>query len=471
MKTRTDPHQRLEPRTKECTPCEIPAFCRNNYFTGKLMTARDFTQEQLYNVDKLRLHHLALHGWGVVCGLMVKPHPHCPELRLIVEPGLAIDGCGREIRIVKEVEIPLLERKTVKPPKEPCTAEPPPQSYAGRQTAPPDQEQHPTQYQEQHPTQYGPEQQGYGQQPQPPDSYEPLTPLWVCIRYKECETEFMPAPFDECACTADGQKPNRICEWYQVTLESEEPEWMKKRNGDCEVSDCSELSDKLLEKCPDPTALECIPLAFIKNYRPGDKVEQEMIDNKVRPRLRSTRVLDELIQCILKKLPTKQLTRIEDIGWVHDKTYRYHEFMRYFVSDNRDQSRALEVTFSGPVIRDGVTPYTFQAVAVRHPDRNKIGGPLELVPAEVTINTDTSRGLARTQAYLHLEREYIERHCRNAEFDLYITVKCDLIVDEKGVPIDGNLLARLDVGGYTSDPPTGDGIPGGKFESWIHVVP
>jgi hypothetical protein len=73
-----------KPSENGCLPCDIPPFSRNNYFTGKLLTARDFTAEQQYSADKLRLHQIALHGWGVVCGLKVKPHPHCPELRIVV---------------------------------------------------------------------------------------------------------------------------------------------------------------------------------------------------------------------------------------------------------------------------------------------------------------------------------------------------------------------------------------------------
>src|SRR6516162_9096504 len=82
-----------------CVPCDIPAFCRNYNYRGKLLTEREFIDEQRYFVDKMRLHALALHGWGVVCGLQVKPHPYCPEQRLVVEEGLAIDACGREIRV------------------------------------------------------------------------------------------------------------------------------------------------------------------------------------------------------------------------------------------------------------------------------------------------------------------------------------------------------------------------------------
>ena len=81
MKTKTTNHK------NDCLPFDIPPFTRNNYFTGKLLTERDFTAEQHYGINKLRLHHIGSHGWGVVCGLKVKPHPFCPELRVVVEPG------------------------------------------------------------------------------------------------------------------------------------------------------------------------------------------------------------------------------------------------------------------------------------------------------------------------------------------------------------------------------------------------
>jgi len=90
-----------------CIPCDIPVFCRNHYYRGKLLTEREFADEQRYFVNKARLHTLALHGWGVACGLHVKPHPYCPELRLVIEEGLAIDACGRDIRVLTEVTIDL----------------------------------------------------------------------------------------------------------------------------------------------------------------------------------------------------------------------------------------------------------------------------------------------------------------------------------------------------------------------------
>src|SRR4051794_13249210 len=73
------------------------AFCisgsRNRYFPRKTMTADDFTREQTYEIGRRRLLNRAIHGWGVVYGLGVKPDGQ----QLIIDPGLALDRHGREI--------------------------------------------------------------------------------------------------------------------------------------------------------------------------------------------------------------------------------------------------------------------------------------------------------------------------------------------------------------------------------------
>jgi hypothetical protein len=176
---------------KPGTACEIPPFCRTQYFTGRLLTEQDFTAEQRYFRDKIRLHHRALHGWGVACGLRVKPHPFCPDRRLVIEPGLAIDQCGYEIVVSREVELEL------PPPPENPAHHARPGYGAGADTGhagPAPASAHP--------------------------SYDASTPVYVCLRYAECETDFMPAPFDECGCNdASGRRASRVCESFTLTLE------------------------------------------------------------------------------------------------------------------------------------------------------------------------------------------------------------------------------------------------------------
>jgi hypothetical protein len=87
------------PANSTCIECEVPQLARNHYFTGKLLVERDFTDEQRYLIGKDRRHNQRLHGWGTVCGLRVREHEdcNCRETYLIVEPGTAVDCCGREI--------------------------------------------------------------------------------------------------------------------------------------------------------------------------------------------------------------------------------------------------------------------------------------------------------------------------------------------------------------------------------------
>ena len=81
----------------------FPILSRNRYFTGQLLDESDFTDEQNYLVGKDRLLNRTLHGWGVVTGLDVVPGEG--DLEVVVGPGLAIDGWGREIVVPDPVHV------------------------------------------------------------------------------------------------------------------------------------------------------------------------------------------------------------------------------------------------------------------------------------------------------------------------------------------------------------------------------
>ena len=156
-----------------CVECEIPQLARNHFFTGKLMVVRDFTDEQLYFMGKDRRHNQQLHGAGVVCGLKVKQHPNpaCQNQYVIIEPGTAIDCCGREI-IVRQEEyfdfraawLAFLKKQNVEPA-----------AFGGKD-------------------------------------------FQICIRYRECATENVPALFNECGCDDTACLPNRVLEGYEFDV-------------------------------------------------------------------------------------------------------------------------------------------------------------------------------------------------------------------------------------------------------------
>ena len=92
-------------------------FERNNFFFGKLMTARDFTDEQSYfNEKRWLLNRLGL-GWGALCGLKVRPHGHDRD-KVVVEPGVAIDQHGHEIVVRREEVVNLATAQDPCPPEQ-----------------------------------------------------------------------------------------------------------------------------------------------------------------------------------------------------------------------------------------------------------------------------------------------------------------------------------------------------------------
>lgn len=75
-------------------------FTRNHYFYGKLLTVRDFEEEQRYFNDKRRLNNLLFTGPGVVLGMDTV---QIDDKTLSIEAGLAVDYQGREIVIPDSV--------------------------------------------------------------------------------------------------------------------------------------------------------------------------------------------------------------------------------------------------------------------------------------------------------------------------------------------------------------------------------
>jgi DNA-binding beta-propeller fold protein YncE len=153
-----------------CPACDYGPFTRNNYFTGKLLVERDFTDEQRYYVDKLRHHNQRLHGWGVVCGLKVKQHANesCRNRFVCIEPGTAIDCCGHEIIVREEYCFDFAQTELIKNLRH--------------------------------------------------DKDTNAHRLQICLRYRECPTEKIPVLYDECGCDDSACAPNRILESFELDL-------------------------------------------------------------------------------------------------------------------------------------------------------------------------------------------------------------------------------------------------------------
>lgn len=84
--------------------CSLSPFERNKYFYGKMLTSRDFKLEQDYGIEKNRLISRLVLGAGIVCGLTIeidKEQGENDSFTVTLSPGVALDGCGREIVVSK----------------------------------------------------------------------------------------------------------------------------------------------------------------------------------------------------------------------------------------------------------------------------------------------------------------------------------------------------------------------------------
>ena len=79
------------------TTLPVNPFVSNRYHFGMLLGVADFETDQAYHRGKTWLHNAWLHGSGVVWGLDVEIRPEANEV--VVTPGLAIDGHGRELSV------------------------------------------------------------------------------------------------------------------------------------------------------------------------------------------------------------------------------------------------------------------------------------------------------------------------------------------------------------------------------------
>jgi hypothetical protein len=74
---------------------------RVHYFERQFLRMQDFSDEQAYHLAMRRRHHIGQHSWGIVHGLTIVEE----EGNLFVQPGLAIDGYGRELILPQKASI------------------------------------------------------------------------------------------------------------------------------------------------------------------------------------------------------------------------------------------------------------------------------------------------------------------------------------------------------------------------------
>jgi hypothetical protein len=407
------------------TQCGNIAGERNRYYTGKYMTARDFRDEQSYFLSRHRLHNRLMHGWGIVCGLAVERHKsaECPNY-VVVTPGIAIDCCGRELVLRERTAVPVW---------------PPPEKPAG--------------------------QGGAAATDTPPEPQQYL----VYLSYEEQQIERAPALYAD-NCAPKRWEANRVREVSRVNVIP----WDEAHSSDPELAGCWQLPDVNLkpcskgcdaedekaEGCLDP-ACPCslgVPLALItRTWQDGSYSIGEIATDE------------------RKKLPPPKeyLTRIVTINWPHGGSVSLNHLRttmegRLIVEFDRKLAAPYRKNTEPPTVgapyelKDyqgdeaiGINPGTF---VVQYSSTQEDIEFLDAKEGSPLLEDDCKAVFAIADSKLNPT----DRKGNVAGNIIYVTLKCDFILDCNGNSVDGNFLGAKF--------PTGDGIAGGTFESWFRVT-
>jgi hypothetical protein len=85
---------------------------RLHYYERQYLGAADLEDQQTYLRDMRRRHNIGHHTWGIVIGLLLVEEPVAGDptaVDVYIQPGMAIDGFGREIIVMAPVKLdPLL---------------------------------------------------------------------------------------------------------------------------------------------------------------------------------------------------------------------------------------------------------------------------------------------------------------------------------------------------------------------------
>ena len=395
---------------------ELVTPARNNYFYGKLMDELHFKMEQTYfNRKRWLLNRLSL-GYGVLCGLNVE----AKGTNVVIQPGVAIDGLGREIIVPSAFEVDPRQLT------DDCCR---------------------------------------------PTGAKATGSVLICLAYKECESEMVPVLVGDCE-TKHDCAPSTICERYCVivqpwsdafTLPSCPVEGgLRFNNGKLEPASYQTLMALVSGPCDSKAARICVPLARVDLPRDAGAIA---VHQETRPLVYSNALLFELLLCLWAKVeeccgtaPPKDPPVVTRVRFWGDQALTPQEVsnLNAVRLTEADRVTKIEVTFSQRILRGSVVTATEESnasvVVV-----TKRGALRTLVPGEAELNEETNT-ITITFRSEPLGPDRYELLLKG-EGTLSIRSTDELLLDGDPNPNHVNSL------------PSGDGTAGGSFRLEFSVSP
>lgn len=256
----------MSARITEQDFAELIAPRRNRFYYGKRMDVRQFETEQTYHRRQQALINRLSLGMGVLCGLSLRIEGEV----VILGPGTAVDGLGREIIVPHSVMI------------DPWGEEPCCPCCDDAET----------------------------DRPRPRDAAHTVT---IALCYRECLTDQQPAFVDDCA-GPDACEAGTVVESYCIRLIDGEPdprlpspgcEALREHDPDLDrdariALRRTRLCELLAADCSTDPDAACVPIASVELL--ADGTIGAITICPVRPRLYSNETLLELILCLADRI-------------------------------------------------------------------------------------------------------------------------------------------------------------------------
>jgi hypothetical protein len=258
MAMSTNPHS--------CDCVEICPPVRNRYFYGQLLDVVQFEREQYYFNQKRWMLNRLVTGYGVVCGMGVQIVPGTRTAW--VQPGQAIDRCGREIVICEPYLVTFPD-----PDAAPASGSP----ANGN---------------------------GHGNGPNGGDPCDGKY-VHVAVCYHECPSDPVPALGGDCD-SGGLCSPGSIRETYRIEMDEGKLSAAPTVSRIQDVISGGQinygaLATYVTNPCSPPPGDCCIPLANVRIPDAGGKYDQNSIDITVRPIVYTNDLLYELILAFMNQ--------------------------------------------------------------------------------------------------------------------------------------------------------------------------
>ncbi|MGB9180942.1 MAG: hypothetical protein WCB68_17045 [Pyrinomonadaceae bacterium] len=278
------------------TRTDVKTPMRNHYFYGMLLDVYHFELETSYLNAKRWLLNRLVTGYGVVCGLDVKPGPESDQI--IVTAGVAIDRWGREIIVPKDTDPITIPSEFIPAP------------------AGPDYEQHGEEgYAQQHQDYKEPyvrtAKHGYPKKEEEEDTW-----VRALLCYHECEGDPVPVMAGDCH-SAEPCAAGTIREKYKIIFKEGRakpvdivcriPDFVPREHMDYRA-----IVRWVTDGCSDLPMNPCIPIANIRVSGGGHACDEENIDIYIRPIVYSNDLLYEILLSILTEHHQRDVKRDED---------------------------------------------------------------------------------------------------------------------------------------------------------------